>query len=132
MIKDTVLDYVRAINEHNIEKIYALMADDHMFIDTYASQVHGKDAMKNGWIGYFEWFPDYLIEATDILVEDKTVVIIGYASAAFQGIKTWDNKNYWKLPAAWKAVVENGKIQLWQVICDSKIPFDIMNNAGQS
>lgn len=39
-----------------------------------------------------------------------------------------DNKNFWYLPAAWKAVVQNGKIQLWQVICGSKAPFDIMNN----
>lgn len=49
MVKDTVLDYVKAINEHNIEKIYALMADDYMFIDTYASKVHGKDAMNRSY-----------------------------------------------------------------------------------
>jgi ketosteroid isomerase-like protein len=54
MVKDTVLAYVKAINEHNIERIYELMADDYIFIDTYASEVHGKDAMKNGWIGYYQ------------------------------------------------------------------------------
>jgi hypothetical protein len=69
---------------------------------------------------------------TDLFVDDKTVAIVGYASATYQGIKTSDNKNFWKLPAAWKAIAENGKIRLWQVICDSKIPFDIMNNAGKS
>ncbi|GLC78545.1 nuclear transport factor 2 family protein [Lacrimispora brassicae] len=127
MVKDTVLAYVKAINEHNIEKIYALMADDYIFIDTYDSKVHGKDTMKKGWIGYFEWFPDYLIEATDIFVDDETVAIVGYASATYQGIKTPDDKNFWKLPAAWKAVVKNDKILHWQVICDSKIPFDIIN-----
>ena len=30
MVKDTVLAYVKAINEHNIEKIYALMADNYI------------------------------------------------------------------------------------------------------
>jgi len=69
---------------------------------------------------------------TDLFVDDKTVAIVGYASATYRGIKTSDNKNFWKLPAAWKAIAENGKIRLWQVICDSKIPFDIMNNAGES
>lgn len=50
--------------------------------------------MKKGWIGYFEWFPDYIIEVKDIFVDDKVVVIIGYASANYQGIKTSDNKNF--------------------------------------
>jgi len=36
-------------------------------------------------------------------------------------------ENYWHLSVAWKAIIKNGKIQLWQVYADSKIPFDIMN-----
>lgn len=31
----------------------------------------------------------------------------------------------------WKAVVVDGKIQLWQVICDSKIPIDVMQEADR-
>jgi hypothetical protein len=33
------------------------------------------------------------------------------------------------VPAAWRVIVENGKVKVWQVYADSKIPFDIMNNA---
>lgn len=74
--KEAVLEYVSAINEHDIEKIFSLMADDHLFMDTYASLVRGKNNMRDGWIGYFEWFPDYLIEATDILADQDTVLLL--------------------------------------------------------
>ena len=35
--------------------------------------------------------------------------------------------NYWHLPASWKAIIKNGKIYLWQVYADAKIPYDIIN-----
>lgn len=127
MIRQTALSFVDAINAHDVEKIYSLMTDDHLFIDTYASEVHGKEDMRKSWIGYFEWFPDYLIDVTDVLVDGNKVAIFGFASGTYRGEKTADNRYYYRLPAAWKVVVEEGKVKLWQVFADSKIPFDIMS-----
>ena len=56
MNKKTFYDFVSAINEHNAEKLYALMTDDHQFIDAQGNKVIGKDKMKAGWAGYFQWF----------------------------------------------------------------------------
>jgi hypothetical protein len=28
------------------------------------------------------------------------------------------NSNFWRIPASWKAIVENNKIKHWQVFCD--------------
>ncbi len=131
MIRKTVSEYVSAINEHNIEKIYDLMSDDHVFMDTYASEVRGRDIMKNGWTGYFDWFPDYRIEISDMFVKDNMAAIIGFASGTYRGEKTTDNEKFWRLPAAWKAAVADGKVSFWQVICDSKIPISIMDEADR-
>ena len=132
MIKCTVLSFVDAINTHDVEQIYSLMADDHLFVDAYASEVYGKENMKESWIGYFKWFPDYHIEVSDILVDGSEVAIFGFASGTYHGLQTEDNRNYYRLPASWKVIVaDNEKIKHWQVFCDSKIPFDIMVNADR-
>jgi ketosteroid isomerase-like protein len=128
MNKKIFYDFVSAINEHSPEKLYALMTDDHQFIDAQGNKITGKDKMKAGWAGYFQFFPDYKIEVTDIFMEGDTVAAFGFAEGTFKGIKTDQNKNYWKLPAAWKAVIENGKVKLWQVYADTKIPFDIISS----
>jgi ketosteroid isomerase-like protein len=41
------LDFVNAINEHDIDKIFALMADDHVFIDAYGNSSN-KEVMRQG------------------------------------------------------------------------------------
>jgi ketosteroid isomerase-like protein len=126
MDREIAYRFVEAINEHNIDKIYLLMADDHKFIDAYGNEVSGKDKMKAGWAVYFQWFPDYKIEITDIFSNGDTLAACGYASGTFKGIKTDNNENYWRIPAAWKIIVSNEKIDLWQVFADTKIPLDII------
>jgi hypothetical protein len=84
--------------------------------------------MKAGWAGYFQWFPDYKIEITELFEDEGTIAAFGFAEGTFKGIKTTNNENYWRLPAAWKAIIEDGKIKLWQVYADTKVPFDIINN----
>jgi ketosteroid isomerase-like protein len=127
MNKQIVYDFAEAISLHDIEKIYSLMADDHVLIDAHGNKVEGKDKMKAGWAGYFNWFPDYKIEITDIFENDASIAAFGFAGGTFKGLETVGNENQWRLSTAWKAVVENGKIKLWQVYADTKIPFDIIS-----
>ena len=126
MNNQIVQDFANAINEHNVDKICSLMTDNHRFIDSEGNQTAGKEQMRRGWIGYFQLFPDYKIEVTEIFFNDDTVAAFGFASGTFQG-QSNRTDNYWRLPAAWKAVIKNGKIDLWQVFADAKIPFDIIN-----
>ncbi len=126
MNKQIVQDFAIAINEHNVDKMCLLMTDDHRFIDSQGNEAMGKEKMRADWIGYFQLFPDYKIEITDIFLGGDTVAAFGFASGTFQG-KSDRKENFWHLPASWKAVIKNGKIQLWQVYADSKIPYDIIN-----
>ena len=104
------------------------MTDDHTFIDSHGNAITGKEKMRAGWIGYFQLFPDYKIEITQILLSGESIAAFGFAGGTYKSLI--DKKdNYWRLPAAWKAVVRNEKIRLWQVYADSKIPFDIINNS---
>jgi ketosteroid isomerase-like protein len=128
IIKQIIDNFVDAINEHNVDKICSLMTDDHKFIDSQGNEVVGKEQMRAAWIGYFQLFPDYKIEITNLFFDGDTAAMFGFAEGTFQGLS--DRKiNYWRLPASWKAITKNGKILLWQVYADSKIPYDIINKS---
>jgi ketosteroid isomerase-like protein len=124
MSKEVILSFVKNINEHKPGSLAEIMSDDHNFIDAHGNIIEGKETMRDGWIGYFSWFPDYKIEITEIYEYGDTFVLFGYASGTFKGVNP--DTNYWKLPAAWKAEIQDGKVKLWQVYCDTKIPYDII------
>jgi len=126
MNNQIIKEFVEAINDHNVDKICSLMTDDHKFIDSQGNITLGKEQMRAGWIGYFQLFPDYKIEITEVFPSGDNIAAFGFASGTFEG-RSDKVGNYWHLPASWKAIIKNGKIQLWQVYADSKIPFDIIN-----
>lgn len=121
MNKDTVFAFVEAINNQNLPLLIQMMSEDFQFIDTYGEK-ESKEQMKIGWQTYFEWFPDYFIEVHDYVENDNLSVIIGKASASYQGKQS----RRWEFPACWKTVVKEEQVQLWQVFCDSKKQLDSM------
>ena len=133
-VKDTVLAFIDCINAHDVEGLAELMSDDHTFIDAHGNQVSGKEKMSAGWRGYFEWFPDYYIEVNDVFEGDvsdrgQTFALFGFAGGSFKGKQS----ECWRLPAGWKASVIDGRVTLWQVFADTKIPFEIIerNSGGE-
>ncbi len=112
--------FVDAINNHDADKVRALMTDDHSFIDAQNNEMKGADKMHDGWKGYFSWFPDYKIEVNETYEHDNIVTAFGFAEGSYKG----DRKYHWRIPASWRAVVENGKIRIWQVYADTKLPFE--------
>ena len=125
--KETIQAFIDRINSHDVDGLGNLMSDDHRFIDSHGNEVVGKEKMTAGWRGYFEWFPDYFIEVNEIFDDGDTFAMLGFAGGSFKG----KSESSWRLPAAWKAIVKDGRVALWQVFADTKIPFEIIerNNA---
>ena len=121
-MKETILAFIDRINAHDPEGLGALMSDNHTFIDAHGNQVSGQDKMVPGWRGYFNWFPDYFIEITEVFADGENFALFGFAGGSFQGKPT----ESWRLPAAWKASVKDGLVTLWQVFADTKTPFEII------
>ena len=119
-------NYVEAINNADVEKLCSLLADDHIFIDSQDNRFAGVENMRQGWKQYFEMFPDYKIEIEEITERDSMIFAFGYAGGTYKNIKNEANSNYWRIPAAWKAVVKDGKIKLWQVYADNSVVMDIV------
>lgn len=124
--REVIVAFVAAINARAPEALAELMSDDHRFIDAHGNEVVGRETMLAGWRGYFEWFPDYQIEVAQIFEDGEEFGLFGYAGGSFKG----DPELSWRLPAAWKALVRDQRVALWQVYADTKIPFEIIERGG--
>ena len=124
--KETVLAFIDCINAHDVDGLADLMTDDHRFIDAHGNEVAGKEQMIAGWRGYFGMFPDYSIKVMEVFENGESFAMFGVAGASFQGRP----EASWRLPAALKAIVRDGRVALWQVFADTKIPFEMIERAS--
>ena len=113
-----VKTFIHAINRHAPSEINGLMTEDHTFIDSGGGIQSGREHMTAGWESYFRLFQDYRIHAEDILADGTTVAVFGSASGTYNGRRGLVPENRIGMPAAWKAVVEGGKVKHWQVYAD--------------
>jgi ketosteroid isomerase-like protein len=125
-----VEEFVKAINEHDVNSIGSLLTSDHTFTDAHNNVVKGKQQMLAGWKAYFDWFPDYKIEVKEIIAGSGAIALFGFAGGTFNTSSENKAKAHWRLPASWRAVVAGGKIAEWQVYGDTKIPYEIIEKFG--
>jgi hypothetical protein len=129
MSKEVFNAFVNCINEKDLDGMYSMMAQDHIFIDAHGNKLQGAEMMKESWAEYFAWFPDYFIEVENIMDSDTSVSGFGYASATYNGNNTTElknNNNCFRLPSAFRAHIQEGKIIQWQVYSDTKTVFEII------
>ena len=113
-----VQTFNNAINEGNVELLSSLMTEDHTFIDASGAAHSGVKEMTEGWKDFFRMFPDYKNKFESILQDGNLVVALGTACGTYNGNRGLIPENRIEWTAAWKAIVENDKIKLWQVYTD--------------
>lgn len=126
-----VRDFVAAINQGDASQLSGLMTEDHTFIDSLGKTETGRDNMTKGWEGYFRMFPDYRVEVESILQDGNLVAAFGSASGTYNGKRGLVPANRIEMPAAWKAIVENGKVKLWQVYADWTEGYKIIDEDNE-
>ncbi len=124
--REAVEAFVSAINSGDVDAISAWMAEDHGFIDSLGNRVVGRDAMIAGWRGYLGMFPDYRIRVEAMMVEAGEAMFWGGAEGTLHrgGAPVADGGVV--LHAAWRAVVGEGRIRVWQVFADNKAVWDLL------
>ena len=110
--------FIAAINQGDASRVSSLMTEDHTFVASGGKVASGRDHMTEGWNGYFDTFPDYRIEVENILGHGNLVAVFGSASGTYNGKRGLVPENRIEMPAAWRAIVEDGKIKRWQVYAD--------------
>jgi ketosteroid isomerase-like protein len=119
-VLQAVLKFEVLINARNADAIVALMADDGEFIDSLGNSVRGAENLRAAWTGYFKMVPDYCISHSEIFADGDTVALFGSAQGTFAKDGKLTKENAWKTPAAWRALVKDGKIAVWQVYADNE------------
>lgn len=116
----TVLKFEQLINTRKVDAIASLLAQDSIFIDSLGNRVEGLDRLRSAWQGYFKIVPDYTIAHEEIFAHGDTVAMFGIAQGTFTRDGQIKKENAWRIPAAWRSVVKNGKIAIWQVYADNE------------
>lgn len=127
MSEQTVQQFVTAVNTHQLDKMSALLSNDHTYTDAGNVQHTGSQKAVEAWKAWFEWFPDYKLEIEQWLPAGDTVAVFGYASGTFHTLSGDTGAAHWRLPFAGKAVVKQGVLTAWQVYADTKVPTEIVD-----
>jgi ketosteroid isomerase-like protein len=117
---EVVLKFEQAINSRNAETVCAMLTPDSIFIDSLGNRISDASKMGPAWEGYFKMVPDYSISHSEIFANGDTVAIFGSAQGTFSKDGSLSKQNFWTTPAAWRALVKDGKIALWQVFADNE------------
>src|SRR5215467_7543410 len=115
-----VLKFEQLINSRQAEAVCSLLTGDSVFIDSLGNRIEGAARMRPAWEGYFKMVPDYTISHSEIFANADTVAVFGFAQGTFVKDGQLKKEDFWKTPAAWRAVVKDGKIALWQVFADNE------------
>lgn len=112
---ETALAFVAAINAGRVDRMAELLAENHTFVDSDGTAISGRETIRQSWTKYFETIPDYRIDVEETFHRESTVVLLGTAAGTFARTGALDPANRWTVPAAWRIVVENGRIAVWQL-----------------
>jgi uncharacterized protein (TIGR02246 family) len=126
----TVLAFMDAINSRDVDKLCALMTEDHRFVDGLGNAMKGRESMRKGWMGYFQLFPDYRVSHEEILSHGELVAVFGSAEGTYAPKGQAAKENHWSAPAAWMAIVKDKLIQEWRVYADNQAARKIMGVAN--
>ena len=127
---ETVLEFLQRINQRDADKLAELLTEDHVFTDSLGQTVRGREKMRAGWRGYYAFCPDYWVSHEEILANGNHVAVFGAAGGTVAVKGELPATNQWRIPAAWRAVVENGLVKEWRVYADNKPVYDILAKKG--
>ncbi|MCI0402177.1 MAG: nuclear transport factor 2 family protein [Acidobacteria bacterium] len=121
-----VLAFEKKLNAGDVDGIVALMATDGVFIDSMGAKITGHANLRQAWTEYFRMVPDYRISHSEVFSQGATVALFGEARGTLTHDGLMHRENAWSTPAAWRAVVEGGRIRVWQVFADNEPVRQIM------
>jgi ketosteroid isomerase-like protein len=105
-VEEVALQFVDAINHADINRLAALITNDHTFVDSDGSKIIGQEAVLAGWSQYFSMMRDYRVTVHETFSSGKTVILVGTATGIYAGNSQSYPENHWTVPAAWRAVTE--------------------------
>lgn len=129
-LEHIAIRFVNEINRHDVTALASLMTPDVRFIDGRGHELRGRDRISEAWAAYFRSFPDYRIAIREHIATGQMVALFGSTSgtAADPSVAT----RRWTSPAAWRAIISDGRISEWQVYGGGDSPEKVPSPADAS
>jgi len=124
--------FIKAINRHDLRGISRLTGDGYTFVDSRGAANTGRRNALAGWRHYFRMFPDYEIRVDHVAEGAGFAALFGSARGTYNGRRGLVPGNRIRMPAAWRAVAKDGRIELWQVFADWTEGVRIMEEDAKS
>ena len=124
-----VVSFIEAINRSDVDHLASLMTEDHRLQVFDESPLDGKEANIEGWRGYASSFPDYVIYPHQLVARTAEVIVLGHTTGSHLDLPDEQES---RLTLLWRAIVRDGRLQLWQLIKDTpdrRVEFGIGPNA---
>jgi predicted enzyme related to lactoylglutathione lyase/ketosteroid isomerase-like protein len=120
------LDFVGALNRHDLLTMEELTTNDHCFMGPYGECVTGRQAILKGWSDYFLAFPDYHLEIEEIFQVEGGAM--GHGNSTSTSAAAVESGRQFRIPTAFRTKVTVNKVSLWRVFTDTMLPSDVIGN----
>ena len=109
VMKAVAMKFVEAINNGDSKALIKLQTEDFTLIDVKGEIFRGRD----GWEGYFSAYPEYKINAQQVLTGGNGVAIIGKTT----GSQVPDEIEK-RETVLWTAEIRDGLVAQWRLYTD--------------
>ncbi len=109
--EETVLKFVEAINQHDVEAIVNLLGEGHRALGPDAAEQAGVANARDRWKRTFSVYPDYTILVRSITSKEDRVLLAGSLNGSDSAVAS--------VPAAWEARIENRLITEWRTFSNT-------------
>ena len=110
------LSFVDAINGGDLDRLTALMSDDHALHVFDEPPVVGVDANRDAWRGYFDGFPAYVIAPEQLAETRNRVAILGHTTGSHLGLPDDEERTQTLI---WIVDVVDGQVAAWRLVEDT-------------
>ena len=82
--KQTVLAFVEAINDHDVDAIVGLLSADYEFVNSSGDRFHqGRQFFRDEWASQFAKHPDFRIRIGKVIADESGVALFGYSEGTY-------------------------------------------------
>lgn len=99
------------INRRELGRLAASMTEDHVMTDAEGTATGGRAVCEKAWADFFALFPDYQSSFDRVLLQGKTVVMLGRSTCSDPRLC---------MEAIWVAEVRADKVAQWRIYPDTE------------
>jgi hypothetical protein len=111
-----VISFIDAINHGDVDRLAALLDDQHRLQVLNEPCLDGKEANVAAWQGYATSFDQYVIYPHVMLTDDDDVVVLGHTTGSHLDLP---DEEECQLGVIWRATVQDGLLTRWQIFEDT-------------